>query len=337
MQTLEGDFGVDFIFFDGEEFVIQRQRDPMFLGSTYFSNEYAAGKLIGNMNTAILVDMVADKDLQLYLEGNSLGYADGLTRSVWTVAQQLGVNEFHAEQRHKIRDDHLPLNSIARIPTCDIIDFDYPNPTQGKYLLAYSKGHNPELFRRVPRQSRIGCLRMDQASPKPQPGEVVCSQLISTATSYDRRDRLPIPVIAAFENIRSYALVLGIGGFAGGILSVHQPPSATAIAVLASDADERTRAFEQRKYRRRAIVGAMIASVGCMMAALYWVSDARIYSAFILMILTLLLGIMGLARLTCFPLVFSRSGTPDKDAEKKMIEEYLRQREKAAKVKEDEG
>jgi hypothetical protein len=27
-----------------------------------------------------------------------------------------------------IRDDHLPLNQIARIPTIDIIDFDYPGP-----------------------------------------------------------------------------------------------------------------------------------------------------------------------------------------------------------------
>ena len=26
----------------------------------------------------------------------------------------------------EIRDDHLPLNEIAGIPTCDIIDFDYP-------------------------------------------------------------------------------------------------------------------------------------------------------------------------------------------------------------------
>lgn len=131
MQSLDGEYGVDFIFFDGEEFVIQRQRDPMFLGSTHFSNEYAAGRVGWKYEFGILVDMVADKDLQLYLEGNSLGYADGLTRSVWAVAQQMGVTEFHAEQRHKIRDDHLPLNSIARIPTCDIIDFDYPNPTQG--------------------------------------------------------------------------------------------------------------------------------------------------------------------------------------------------------------
>ncbi|MFK7766441.1 MAG: M28 family peptidase [Mariniblastus sp.] len=131
MQSLEGEFGVDFIFFDGEEFVIERARDQMFLGSTFFSNQYAAGNVPWKYEYGILVDMVADKDLQIYMEGNSLGYADGLTRSVWTVANELGVKEFIPEQRHKIRDDHLPLNQIARIQTCDIIDFDYPNPKVG--------------------------------------------------------------------------------------------------------------------------------------------------------------------------------------------------------------
>lgn len=36
MKSLNGEFGVDFVFFDGEEFVIQRPRDRMFLGSTFF-------------------------------------------------------------------------------------------------------------------------------------------------------------------------------------------------------------------------------------------------------------------------------------------------------------
>jgi hypothetical protein len=25
-----------------------------------------------------------------------------------------------------VKDDHLPLRNIAKIPTCDVIDFDYP-------------------------------------------------------------------------------------------------------------------------------------------------------------------------------------------------------------------
>lgn len=146
---------------------------------------------------------------------------------------------------------------------------------------------------------------------------------------------VPCALIGAFENVRSYALALGIGGLAGGILLFINHRRQLE-SILASDADERTRAFEQRKYRRRAIVSAMIASVGCMMAALYWVSDAKVYSAFILMILTLLLGIMGMALIDLFSVGIQQIGTPDKAAEKKMIQEYLRQREKAAKLKDDE-
>ena len=128
MNDLEGKFGVDFVFFDGEEFVYVYRRDQMFLGSTYFANQYAAKRWPAKYTYGVLVDMVADKDLQISYEGNSLGYAGRLTRSIWGVAQRLGVKEFIPKERHKIRDDHLPLNAIAKIRTCDIIDFDYPNP-----------------------------------------------------------------------------------------------------------------------------------------------------------------------------------------------------------------
>lgn len=131
MEALDGEYGVDFIFFDGEEFVIQRQRDPLFLGSTYFAQQYAAGAVGWRYDQAVLVDMVGDKELQIYMEGNSLSFARELTQDIWMVAKQVGVNEFVPQQRHEIRDDHLPLNQIARIPTCDIIDFDYPNLAKG--------------------------------------------------------------------------------------------------------------------------------------------------------------------------------------------------------------
>jgi hypothetical protein len=36
------------------------------------------------------------------------------------------VREFIAKKQHEVQDDHLALHNIARIPTCDIIDFDYP-------------------------------------------------------------------------------------------------------------------------------------------------------------------------------------------------------------------
>ena len=126
VQALKGDYGVDFVFFDGEEFVFVNRRDPMFLGSTFFAKEYAAGRVRANYETGVLVDMVADKNLQIYYEGNSLLKAPRVTRDLWQIAGSLGIKEFVPKRGHKIRDDHLPLIRIARIPVCDIIDFDFP-------------------------------------------------------------------------------------------------------------------------------------------------------------------------------------------------------------------
>ena len=128
IDGMDGKYGVDFVFFDGEEFVFVAQRDPMFLGSTFFANEYATRKFDWKYQFGVLLDMVGDANLQIYYEGNSFGFAPRLTRSIWSVAHDLGIKEFIPKQRHKINDDHLPLNSIARIDTCDIIDFDYPDP-----------------------------------------------------------------------------------------------------------------------------------------------------------------------------------------------------------------
>ena len=126
IADMNGKFGVDFVFFDGEEFVYVHRRDPMFLGSTHFAKEYAAGRVRAKYVAGVLVDMVADKNLELYYEGNSLNKAPRVTRDLWSIAGRLGISEFVPKRRHKIRDDHLPLNQIARIPVCDIIDFDFP-------------------------------------------------------------------------------------------------------------------------------------------------------------------------------------------------------------------
>lgn len=128
LAALEGPYGVDIVFFDGEEFVYVDQRDPMFLGSTHFANQYVQRQSDFRYAYAVLIDMVGDANLQIFFERNSLTYAPRLTRSIWGVAQRLKVREFIAKEKYTISDDHLPLNRIARIPTCDIIDFDFPTP-----------------------------------------------------------------------------------------------------------------------------------------------------------------------------------------------------------------
>ena len=128
MEEFESEFGVDMVLFDGEELVYNSSRDPFFLGSTHFAREYAATVQRQKYVAGILLDMVADADLQIYQEVNSRRMAPRVVQQVWATAKRIGVPELRPSARHEVRDDHLPLNEIAKIPTIDLIDFDYPSP-----------------------------------------------------------------------------------------------------------------------------------------------------------------------------------------------------------------
>jgi hypothetical protein len=127
MSELKGPVGVDFALFDGEEFVFN-DNDPYFIGSEWFARQYATGKPPYRYRAAILLDIVADADLQLPQEVNSLRWPETrpIVEDVWRTAQRLGVPEFIARPGAEVRDDHLKLRQYAKIPAIDIIDFDYP-------------------------------------------------------------------------------------------------------------------------------------------------------------------------------------------------------------------
>jgi len=126
IAQIDTPYGIDFVFFDAEELIYSRS-DKYFLGSTYFATQYRDAPPGYTYVCGVLVDMIGDRELLIFQEKNSLNYAPVVTRSVWEAAARAGVREFIARRKHEIRDDHLPLNEIARIPTCDIIDFDYPH------------------------------------------------------------------------------------------------------------------------------------------------------------------------------------------------------------------
>mgnify|MGYP006270412061 CR=1 FL=1 len=122
--------GVDFVLFDGEEYVVD-PRDPYFLGSTYFARQYAAARKGGRghrYRAAVVVDMVADRNLEIWQEQYSVSWPESrpLVESIWAVARRLQVRQFVPRPRHAIQDDHVPLRAIGGIPACDVIDFDYP-------------------------------------------------------------------------------------------------------------------------------------------------------------------------------------------------------------------
>jgi len=127
MPELDSKYGIDFVLFDGEELVYD-DKDPYFLGSTWFARQYTSRPPQHKYRWGVVLDMIGDADLQIYQEVNSVTWRNTrpLVKGIWDTAKRLGVDEFVARPRHFVRDDHLPLRNIAKIPTCDIIDFDYP-------------------------------------------------------------------------------------------------------------------------------------------------------------------------------------------------------------------
>jgi hypothetical protein len=125
MKTIRPRYGVDFVMFDGEELVYQ-DFDKYFIGSEYFSRWYRDNPPEYKYVCGVVADMVADKNLNIYIERNSLKMAPKVTQSLWVTARNMGVKEFIFRQKYEVRDDHLAMNQIAGIPTADIIDFDYP-------------------------------------------------------------------------------------------------------------------------------------------------------------------------------------------------------------------
>ena len=158
MQAIKPAMGIDFVFFDGEE-LVYNERGTYFLGSEHFAREYVRNPPEHRYSAGILVDMIGDRNLTVYQERYSVQHARGLCSQLWEIARQLEIQEFVPRVGYEVRDDHLPLNETARIPTCDIIDFNYPAwhttrdlPNQcsgeslakvGKVLLAWMERYKP--------------------------------------------------------------------------------------------------------------------------------------------------------------------------------------------------
>jgi glutaminyl-peptide cyclotransferase len=130
VKGLKASVGIDFVLFDGEEYVFDAD-DEYFLGSKFFAREYrkarvkdrAAPLYVGG----VLLDMVGGKAARFPVEQNSWFKASPLVKQVWGIADELKCPAFRSTEMSKVpvQDDHVPLNDIAGIATVDVIDFDY--------------------------------------------------------------------------------------------------------------------------------------------------------------------------------------------------------------------
>ncbi len=136
MKDFPTGVGVDFVLFDGEEYIFDlgvpgvRRGDDYFLGSEHFAGEYARdkAKLPYRYEAAILLDLFAHENARLAVEGHSWQANPKLVEAVWKTAEAVGAKSFKVERGfdrgYEVLDDHVPLIR-AGIPAIDVIDFDY--------------------------------------------------------------------------------------------------------------------------------------------------------------------------------------------------------------------
>ena len=129
MKDFPTKVGVDFVFFDGEEYIF-RKGDDYFLGSKYFARSWFNRPKNDRpaYAGAVLLDMIAGKGVRIPPEMNSLRseISERLCRQIWGIAHEQRCNVFVQDVTDSptVQDDHLALQQVG-IPAIDIIDFEY--------------------------------------------------------------------------------------------------------------------------------------------------------------------------------------------------------------------
>ena len=74
----------------------------------------------------IIVDMVGDKDLEIFKETHSMASGPEVLDRIYSVAKRINSFQFNEKSKHTIQDDHIPFAKLG-IPSVVLIDFDYPH------------------------------------------------------------------------------------------------------------------------------------------------------------------------------------------------------------------
>ena len=116
---------VRLMFFDGEDFG-KSGTGEMFLGSKYHASHLEKTLQEQWPLAVIIVDMVGDKDLEIFKETYSMLSGPKILDSVYNIAKQKNIFQFNEKSKYTIQDDHIPFIKLG-IPSVLLIDFDYPH------------------------------------------------------------------------------------------------------------------------------------------------------------------------------------------------------------------
>jgi hypothetical protein len=112
----------DLVWFDGEEAFVNWMGYDHTYGSRYYVQAAQKAGALKSLRALVLVDMVADRDLQIRRDAASTPWLNDL---VWATAKRLGYGGVFVDADTQIEDDHQPFMA-AGVPSIDIIDLEYP-------------------------------------------------------------------------------------------------------------------------------------------------------------------------------------------------------------------
>lgn len=134
-QSKLTNIGVDLFFSDLEDYgqpensTLPKMQDSWCLGTQYWAK--MPHKVGYRANYGILLDMVGAKNAKFPREGTGTYFAPDIVNKVWAVGKNLGYgNYFIDDIMGNTTDDHLYVNTLAKIPCIDIVHMD---PVTGTY------------------------------------------------------------------------------------------------------------------------------------------------------------------------------------------------------------
>jgi glutaminyl-peptide cyclotransferase len=115
-------FTLWFVFFDGEEALVEWTETDSLYGSRRFVSMLKEDGRLSQISALVLLDIIGGKDLVLRKDNNSTGWLNTL---IWNKAAEMGHGNIFSQRGHTSAiDDHIPF-AEENIPVVDLIDLHF--------------------------------------------------------------------------------------------------------------------------------------------------------------------------------------------------------------------
>ncbi len=136
-------------------------------------------------------------------------------------------------------------------------------------------------------------------------------------------------LLAEFSPSTTNALiVVGLGCLFGGVMLLMSHRKHW-LSVLENETESRGRRYEEGKFRRRALVAALISALGTTILATAWAREPRVFALMIVLMLSIVGVLFVLASLEFLSVGVHHLAKPDAAAHKALVEKYQELRAKA--------